>query len=161
MKKCMTIFTIILICSIISDRKKWWVHMKVIIYRSKLTNSLIWTLHFCLPFTIKHSSNCNKSYAKRYDQKNRDIIYSHHSFDGKEKRTRDIKTDKNSREMLSAYKLCPKKYFNTELYLIFSFFLFVFIILVFFTCLVVLQEKINFSLNVISLNDHFYTLLYS
>ena len=98
----MTIFTIILICSITSDRKKWWVHMKVIIYRSKLTNSLIWTLHFCLPFTIKHSSNCNKSYAKRYDQKNRDIIYSHHSFDGKEKRTRDIKTDKNSREMLSA-----------------------------------------------------------
>ena len=91
MKKCMTIFTIILICSITSDRKKWWVHMKVIIYRSKLTNSLIWTLHFCLPFTIKHSSNCNKSYAKRYDQKNRDIIYSHHSFDGKEKRKRDIK----------------------------------------------------------------------
>ena len=161
MKKCMTIFTIILICSIISDRKKWWVHMKVIIYRSKLTNSLIWTLHFCLPFTIKHSSNCNKSYAKRYDQKNRDIIYSHHSFAGKEKRKRDIKTDKNSREMLSAYKLCPKKYFNTELYLIFSFFLFVFIILVLFTCLVVLQEKISFSLNVISLNDHFYTLLYS
>ena len=69
---------------------------------SKLTNSLTWTLHFCSILTIEQSPNCNKSYAKRNDQKNRDIIYSHHSFDGKEKRTRDIKTDKNSMEMLSA-----------------------------------------------------------